>query len=169
MCGPSKLLMVSYSEFAIPTIFKDPQRGELGEGIHTMGSSKNGQRRGKGRQTWEATQLRLRSNGWTRLGGVVGRRAEAQMRVVVDEACDDDANGVGVLGEDWDPQGEHARPKYQDPKKGGWWWYEFKEDVVEGTLAGSLPDVTEARRLVDLTRHERAKIARWAGGKLYRG
>ena len=30
----------------------------------------------------------------TRLGGVVGKRAEAQMRVVVDEACDDDDNGV---------------------------------------------------------------------------
>jgi hypothetical protein len=31
----------------------------------------------------------------TRLGGVVGKRAEAQMRVVVDEACDDDDDGVG--------------------------------------------------------------------------
>ena len=31
----------------------------------------------------------------TRLGGVVGKRAKAQMRVVVDEACDDDDDGVG--------------------------------------------------------------------------
>jgi hypothetical protein len=30
----------------------------------------------------------------TRLGGVVGKRAEAQMRVVVNEACDDDDDGV---------------------------------------------------------------------------
>ena len=29
----------------------------------------------------------------TRLGGVVGKRAEAHMRVVVDEAYDDDDNG----------------------------------------------------------------------------
>ena len=40
-----------------------------------------------------------------------------------------------VLGEDWDPQGEHSRPEYQDPKKGDGGgtssrrMYEFKEDV----------------------------------------
>ena len=31
----------------------------------------------------------------TRLGGVVGMRDEAQMRVVVNEACDDDDDRVG--------------------------------------------------------------------------
>jgi len=64
------------------------------------------------------------------------------MRVVVNEACDDDDDRMDVLeqmpcgcvptvvGEDWDPQGEHSRPECRDPKKkGGWWWYEFKEDA----------------------------------------
>jgi hypothetical protein len=40
----------------------------------------------------------------------VGKRAEAQMRLVVDEACDDDDDGVGGRQMPWV------------------WWYEFKED-----------------------------------------
>jgi hypothetical protein len=50
------------------------------------------------------------------------------MRVVVNEACDDDDGVCGrvdalnvcvptVLGEDWDPQGEHSRPQCRDPKR----------------------------------------------------
>ena len=63
------------------------------------------------------------------------------MRVVVDKACDDDDDGVGgranALGVS--PQslektgtlkgstlGPWSVPR---PQKGGWWWYEFKEDV----------------------------------------
>ena len=37
----------------------------------------------------------------TRLGGVVGKRVEAQMRVVVDKACDDDNDGVGGRQMPW--------------------------------------------------------------------
>ncbi len=60
---------------------------------------------------------------------MVGKRAEAQMRVVVNEACDDDDDGVGgradALGvcppSHWrrlGSSGEHSRPNYQDPQKG---------------------------------------------------
>ena len=60
---------------------------------------------------------------------MVGKRAEAQMRVVVNEACDDDDDGVGgradTLGvcppSHWrrlGSSGEHSRPNYQDPQKG---------------------------------------------------
>jgi len=72
-----------------------------------------------------------------RLGGVVGKRAEAQngvlraeaqKKLVVNGACGDDDMCVvvgrcprcvpTVLGEGWKPQGERPRPKYQDPRRG---------------------------------------------------
>ena len=60
---------------------------------------------------------------------MVGKRAEAQMRVVVNKACDDDDDGVGgradALGvcppSHWrrlGSSGEHSQPNYQDPQKG---------------------------------------------------
>jgi hypothetical protein len=55
-------------------------------------------------------------------------RAEAQISLVVNEACDDDDMCVlaskcpgyvpTVLGEDWTPQGERSRPKTKTLKKG---------------------------------------------------
>ena len=74
----------------------------------------------------------------TRLGGVVGKRAEAQMRVVVDEACDDDDDGVGGRQMPWvcphspwrrlGPSRGTLSTRVPIPQKRGWWWYEFKED-----------------------------------------
>ena len=55
-------------------------------------------------------------------------RAEAQLRVVVNEVCGDDdmVGGSGQMPrvrpnspwEDWNPQGKRSRPEYLDPEKG---------------------------------------------------
>ena len=82
------------------------------------------------------TPLLLRvERGWE---GVVGKRAEAQMRVVVDKACDDDDDGVGGGQMPWvcphspwrrlGPSRGALSTGVPRPQKRGWWWYEFKED-----------------------------------------
>ena len=64
-------------------------------------------------------------------------RAEAQLRVVVNEVCGDDdmVGGSGQMprvrpNSPWrglEPSREALSTRVPRPRKRGWWWYEFKE------------------------------------------